>query len=154
MYKAAVRRMIRSNIDHLNRGNYQPVLAGFADDATLAFPGSNTWSTMFRPANAGREQHVTHRGRAELERFLQRYVDEGLQMQVEDILVNGPPWNTRVAVRVVDWSLDSDGNERYCNRAVLFARAVWGKLVEQEDYEDTERVAAFDRLTAERSSDV
>ncbi len=149
MYKAAVRRMIRRNIEHLNRGDYGPVLEGFGEDATLAFPGNNSWSTMFRRAEVGREQHVTHRGRTELEAFLQRYVEKGLQMRVEDILVNGPPWNTRVAVRVVDWAAADDGTDLYCNRAVLFARAVWGKLVEQEDYEDTERITAFDRALAD-----
>ena len=49
----------------------------------------------------GRERHavVTHEGRDEIEAFLRRYVEHGIQMEVEDILVNGPPWRTRVAVR-------------------------------------------------------
>jgi hypothetical protein len=66
-------------------------------------------------------------------------------MQVDDILVNGPPWNTRVAVRVVDWIPAEGGEDTYANRAVLLARVRWGKIVDQEDYEDCERVAAYDR---------
>jgi hypothetical protein len=93
----------------------------------------------------GRQVHVTHRGKAEIERFLQRYVAAGIQMEVEDILVNGPPWNLRAAIRVHDWS-PGDAGDRYNNRAVMFVTSRWGKLRTQEDYEDTQRAAAFDGL--------
>jgi hypothetical protein len=33
----------------------------------------------------------------------------------------------------------------YENRVMLLVRAVWGKVVSQEDFLDTEKVAAFDR---------
>ncbi len=100
MYKAAVRALIRRSIRLLNEGNDKPALAVFAPDATLSFPGDNSWSREFRAPRLGREAFVTHRGKTELEAFLRRYVGAGMQMTVEDILVNGPPWNTRVAVRV------------------------------------------------------
>jgi ketosteroid isomerase-like protein len=144
MYKAAVRAMIRRNIRLLNEGRYEPALAMFAADATLTFPGDNSWSRMYREPQGGRESSPTHRGKAEIEAFLRRYVELGIQMEVEDILVNGPPWNTRAAVIVNDWALDAGGNELYANRAVLVVRSRWGKIVAQEDYEDTERAAALD----------
>lgn len=145
MYKAAVRWLVRRNIGLLNEGKYKPTLAMFAPDATLAFPGDNYWSRMYREPQKSQEQFVTHRGLAEIEAFLQRYVDQGIEMHVDDILVNGPPWNTRAAARVHHAVVDAQGNEIYTNRAVLMVRTVWGKIREQEDYEDTERVAAFDR---------
>jgi hypothetical protein len=148
MYKAAVRWLIRRNIGRLNEGDYRPALAMFASDATLAFPGENSWANQFRPTEKRREMFTTHRGRAELEGFMQRYVGNGIQMVVEDILVNGPPWNTRAAVRVYDFVPGPDGHDRYNNRAVLFVNAVWGKIRAQEDYEDSERAAAFDALLA------
>ena len=144
MYKAAVRRMIRHTIKSLNEGDYRPALRMFAPDATLAFPGDNSWANQFRPTALGREAFATHRGRAELEEFLQRYVAHGLQMEVEDILVNGPPWNMRAAARVHHWVTGADGRDIYANRAVLFVNARWGKIRAQEDYEDTSRVAAYD----------
>ncbi len=104
MYKAAVRWMIRRNIASLNAGDHRPALAMFSDDIEFSFPGDNSWADEFRPVRRGREVHVTHRGKAEMERFLQRYVAAGLQMEVEDILVNGPPWNLRAAVRVHDFA--------------------------------------------------
>jgi hypothetical protein len=64
--------------------------------------------------------------------------------RIEDILVNGPPWNTRIALRAHVWAVDPDGGDAYGNRAVLMINARWGKIRRQEDYEDTERAAAFD----------
>jgi hypothetical protein len=148
MYKAAVRWMIRRNIERINSGEYESTLAMFGDGATLAFPGDNTWSNMIRPIQRGRDAHITHRGRHELEQFLRRYVEQGIHMVVDDILVNGPPWNTRAAVRVHHFVAGPDGTDVYANRAVLFVDTSWGKIRAQEDYEDTERVAAYDEHLA------
>jgi ketosteroid isomerase-like protein len=147
MYKATVRWMIRRNIAALNAGDHAPALRMFADDLEFSFPGDNSWATEFRPLQRGRRSHVTHRGRDQMERFLQRFVAAGIQMEVEDILVNGPPWNMRAAVRCHVWSPGPDG-DRYTNRAVLYVTSSWGRLQTQEDYEDTERAAAFDAVLA------
>jgi hypothetical protein len=147
MYKAAVRWMVRRNIRHVNEGNYRPALAMFHDEATLAFPGDNSWANQHRRTEKGRDAFATHRGRAEIEAFLRRYVEAGIHMVVDDVLVNGPPWNTRVAVRVHHWVPGSVETDRYNNRAVLFVSSAWGRIRAQEDYEDTERVASFDHAT-------
>jgi ketosteroid isomerase-like protein len=155
MYKATVRWMIRRNLRRLNQGDYRPALAMYAEDATLAFPGDNTWARQFREPQPGRRPFATHRGRAELEAFMARYVGDGIQLEVEDILVNGPPWNARAAVVAHDWvpgrpglvgADGQDGHDRYQNRAVLYVRTRWGRIVAHEDFEDTERSAAFDAL--------
>ena len=153
MYKWAVRRMIRRNVAALNAGDMGPTLAMFHDGAELSFPGGNTWSRQFREPELGRDRFGTHRGRGEIGAFLQRFVDTGLQMAVEDVLVNGPPWRMRAAVRVRDWVPDPrGGSDRYCNRAVLWVTARWGKILTQEDFEDTERVVAFDALEREQQA--
>lgn len=101
---------------------------------------------MFRPQQRGREAHATHRGVSEAVAFADRFVAEGIQFQIEDILVNGPPWNTRVAVRVRGFVPATNGRpDVYNNRAVLFLELRWGRLTRWEDYEDTERVSAWDR---------
>jgi ketosteroid isomerase-like protein len=51
-------------------------------------------------------------------------------------------------VRVHHWSSGPDGTDVYTNRAVLFVETRWGRITAQEDYEDTERVAAHDRWLA------
>ncbi len=149
MYKTATRALLRHAIRRLNAGDPGLVLRLASPHAELAFPGDNSWATMFRPVMKGRERHVTHRGIDECRAFAQRFADEGVQFDIEDILVNGPPWNTRVALRVNDFipahPTDPGGPDRYNNRAVAFLTIRWGRLVAWEDYEDTERVAAWDR---------
>lgn len=146
MYKASIRALLRYSINNLNRGDYSLMLKMASPDFELAFPGENSWATMFRPQQRGRARHVTHRGIDEAVAFADRFVAEGLQLEIEDILVNGPPWNTRVALRVHDFAAGDAGEpDVYNNRAVLFLELRWGRLVRWEDYEDTERVAAWDR---------
>jgi ketosteroid isomerase-like protein len=137
MYKAAVRWMIRRNVRALAEGNVKPLLAGYADNAVLVFPGQNSW---------GGE----HRGKAAIEAFVHRFVDVGLVGEVHDILVNGPPWRTTVCVLFTDRVVDDAGTLIYNNRAILFGRIVWGKIVYQEDFEDTHKVEAFDSYLASR----
>ena len=64
MYKATIRKLLRRSIDRLNEGDYQPILKMASRDVVMVFPGNNSWATMFRPAEAGRHPHVTHRGMA------------------------------------------------------------------------------------------
>ena len=145
MYKAAARMLIRRNIRALNSGRYGPALSMFTPDAQLTFPGQNSWSCQFRQPTLGREGFATHRDRSEIEAFLKRYCDLGIQMVAEDILVNGPPWNMRAALRARVWIDGDDGRDIYTNRAVVWVRCRWGKIISQEDYEDSERAAALDR---------
>jgi len=144
MYKATVRALVRHGIGCLNAGDPEFLLRLAAPDAELAFPGDNSWAAMHRSVRKGREPHVTHRGIEECRAFAERFAAEGLQFTIEDILVNGPPWRTRVAVRAHDFLPGPEG-DRYTNRVVAFLELRWGRLVRWEDYEDTERVAEFDR---------
>lgn len=148
MYKASVRAILRHSVKKLNAGDPSLLMKLAAPDTQLAFPGDNSWATMYRPVAKGRERHVTHNGVDECMTFAQRFVDRGIQFEIEDILVNGPPWNTRIALRVhvyiPNTNDDPDERDTYNNRAVAFLEARWGRLVAWEDYEDTERVAALD----------
>jgi ketosteroid isomerase-like protein len=129
--------MIRRNARALSQGNLAPLLSGYADDAVLVFPGQSSW---------GGE----HRGKEAIEAFLRRFVDVGLTGEVHEILVNGPPWRTKVCVIFTDGVTDDTGTPIYENRAVLFGRVVWGKIVYQEDFEDTKKVEAFDAYLESR----
>ena len=95
----------------------------------------------------GRHPHATHRGLDECRSYASRFVDEGVRFQIEDILVNGPPWNIRVAIRAHDFVEGADGDD-YNNRLIAFLEIRWGRLVCWEDYEDTERVATWDQRRA------
>lgn len=145
MYKTAVRLALRHGLGRLNAGEAGVLLRLARPDARLAFPGANSWAAMNRPVEKGRHQHVTHRGRAELAAFAERYLAEGIQVVVEDVLVNGGPWKTRVAIRAHNFIRGDDGRDRYHNRFVAILELRWGRLSSWEDYEDTERVAAWER---------
>jgi ketosteroid isomerase-like protein len=149
MYKASIRALLRYSIAKLNQGDYSLMLKLASPDFELAFPGDNSWSTMFRPQQLGRHRHSTHRGIDEAVAFADRFVDEGLQMVVEDIVVNGPPWNVRIAMRVHDFIPGPDGHDDlYNNRAILFLEIRWGRLVRWETFEDTQRVVDWDHSRA------
>ena len=131
MYKALIRSRIRRSVQALSDGDPGPLLAGFADDAVLVFPGTSTWAGEYR-------------GKRSIEGFLRRFLDAGLVGETHDIVVNGPPWRTTVCVLFVDRAADVDGEVVYENRVMFLVRAVWGKVVYQEDFLDTQRVTAFD----------
>jgi ketosteroid isomerase-like protein len=152
MYKSTVRALVRHGFAKMNAGDPSFLLRLAAPDVVLCFPGDNSWSQMFRPVDKGRHPHETHIGIDECKAFADRFVEHGVQFQIEDILVNGPPWKLRVAVRAHDFVVRAGGgDDDYNNRAVAFLELRWGRLVRWEDYEDCERVTAWDaqRISAE-----
>ncbi len=124
---------LRRDVRALNAGDYQPLLAGYADDAVLQFnDGPHRW--------AGE-----HRGRPALERFLRDFVAAGIQGEIVELFFSGPPWRTTLLVRFDDHAHGPEGEELYRNRTALLVRTRWGKLVWQEDfYEDTGRIVALE----------
>jgi len=117
------------------------MLAAYAQDAVLVFPGVSSWSGE-------------HRGKPAIEAFLRRFLDAGLSGTAQDILVNGPPWRTSVCVVFCDRALDAAGAVVYENRVTVLARVAWGKIVHHEDFLDTQRVEALDRYLAGREASV
>jgi ketosteroid isomerase-like protein len=137
MYAWAVRYMIRRSIRKLNAGDIGPLLNSYANDATLVFPGDHSWGGEYE-------------GKAEIKRFLERFVQAGLRITPLEILVAGAPWNINVCVRFTDEAHDEDGKVVYFNKGVLFAKTSWGKITFQEDYEDTQAVKTYDEYLLPR----
>jgi predicted ester cyclase len=61
----------------------------------------------------------------------------GLRFVVEDVVVEGGPWSTRVATR---YFTERDGKLVY--RGAHFARIVWGKVVEERILPDAKALSA------------
>jgi ketosteroid isomerase-like protein len=148
MYKTAVRALVRHGLTRLNAGDPAFLLKLAAPDIELVFPGDNSWAAMFRPVEKGLRPHVTHRGLEECTAFATRFASAGLCYEVEDILVNGPPWRLRAAVRATDHARAPDGTIVYTNRLVSFLEMRWGRLRRWEVYEDTERTHSLDTAIA------
>jgi ketosteroid isomerase-like protein len=128
-----LREKLRRDLVRLNAGDYRPLLAGYADDAVLRFnEGPHRWSGE-------------HRGKAAIERFLRDFTGAGLQGELGDVWIGGPPWALRLAARFDDRATGPDGEELYANRLVIVVRLRWHKIVEHEDfYEDTGRIATLE----------
>jgi uncharacterized protein (TIGR02246 family) len=131
-YAAAYRQLLRRTVSRLMAGDVDAFLRFYADDATLTFPGDNSWGPVYR-------------GRDEIRAFLERFLRVGLRGELLDIAVIGPPWDTTVFVRFDDRATAPDGTVVYENRATILLKGRWGKIVSEEVFEDTERVAEFDR---------
>jgi len=130
---------LRRDVRQLNAGNYEPILDAFAEDAVIVFNevGEHRW--------AGK-----HRGKVAIEEFLRNFVAAGIQGEIREVFVAGPPWRMTLLVRFDDSAVAPDGTPIYENRTVLFARTRWGRIVRQEDfYEDTERIANFEAALRE-----
>lgn len=131
MYAGLVGRLLRWVIEQLNQGRVSRVVWLFSADAVFEFPGESSWSG-------------TRKGRHEIGRWLQRFADTGLALEVVDVVVSGGPWDMRVATRFRDRLVDGDGSVVYENEGVLYDRIRWGRITRHESHEDTERVARFD----------
>lgn len=109
------------------------MLAAYADDAVLRFhDGDHRWSGV-------------HRGKAAIERFLRDFTQAGLQGEIRELWLAGPPWAMTLVVRFDDHAVGPEGEALYRNRSVLVVRTRWGKVIEQDDfYEDTGRIEAFE----------
>lgn len=127
--------LLRRAIRRINAGDIGPMLNSYAEDAVLVFPGDSSW---------GGE----HRGKQAIRAFLERFARVGIQFEAHEVTVSGWPWNARLYVLFSDRARDAAGNVVYENHGVIYGRTRWGKIVYQEDFEDTDRVAAFDTWLA------
>jgi ketosteroid isomerase-like protein len=136
MYRWTVARLTRRAI--LAGVNGSPDAAGkmMAEDVSFEFPGNSSFAASTQT-------------KRELLAWLQRFAALQPDYTVRDVVVSGPPWSTRVAVRLSD-RIGTD----YSNEGMQYLRMRWGKLVSDEVFLDTEKVADLERRhpeIAERS---
>jgi ketosteroid isomerase-like protein len=129
------RKVITANMRRLNAGDIQPLLRMDADDIRFRFPGDNSWTTELV-------------GKEALGQWLQRFVDTGLQIFADEVVVKGPPWRMTVCVRGTDHLRTKQDEMIYENRYVLWGSMAWGKMRIYEAYEDTQASQALDDYLA------
>jgi ketosteroid isomerase-like protein len=128
--------MIRRSMVRLNEGDSGPALQLDAPDIRFRFPGDSSWATEIHD----RDDHA---------RWLQRFIDTGLQLEADEVIAQGPPWNTTLCVRGTS-HLDTEDGRVYENRYVMWGRIAWGRLREYEVYEDTQAAKKLDEYLAAR----
>jgi hypothetical protein len=108
------------------------LLSTYADDVHFSFYGNNSWAGEYH-------------GKDQVRPWIERFYRVGLNLTVHEILVSGPPWNTTVCLYLTDDLRDAEGNVVYANRGVIYGKGAWGKMKRYEVFEDTEKVAEFDK---------
>lgn len=125
-------KMIARNMKAMRAGDMKPTVALYADDVRFSFPGDSS----FAPGA---------RNKRELEQWLSRFVEIGLQIYPGQVILKGFPWRQTICVRGHIHLDDSDDGRVYDNRYVIWGRIAWGKLREYEVYEDTEETRRLDQ---------
>ena len=129
MYAWVVGQVMRRQFGHLSAGDWRKPFRLFARDAVLRFPGDHPMAGEFRGRDA-----------------IAGWFDRGWSLfdfafTIEDVAVAGPPWNMRIVTR---WRNDlrakRDG-KLFPNRGMQYLRIRFGRVVEDELYEDTQLVA-------------
>jgi ketosteroid isomerase-like protein len=128
-------KMIARNMRAIREGDIGPTVTLYAEDVRFSFPGDNS----FAPG-AGNKQ--------ELEQWLGRFVEIGLQIYPDEVILKGFPWRQAICVRGHIHLDDPEEGRVYDNRYVLWGRIAWGKLREYEVYEDTEETGRLDEYLA------
>jgi ketosteroid isomerase-like protein len=136
MFSWLAKAIIKRNMARIREGDYRPSLRLDAKDVRFRFPGDSSWAAEVD-------------NRDDLERWLQRFVDAGLQIYADEVIAQGPPWNITLCIRGTD-HLDIDGGRVYANRYVIWGRVAWGRLREYEVYEDTQASKRLDDVLAAR----
>jgi ketosteroid isomerase-like protein len=130
MYTAIVRRIVRTGFAALSVGDYEQVLRQFHPQVIFSFTG---------PAPLGGEQRGVEAVREWFQRLFSYF--PGIQFTVHQVIVQGWPWNTLVATRLSIAAPRPDGS-MYRNNAMQFLRLQWGRVVEDQLYEDTYKLAS------------
>jgi ketosteroid isomerase-like protein len=130
MYSWIVKQALRRLEKQLTAGEVDKLMAAFADDAVLVFPGDSSF---------GGE----HRGKPAIRAWVERFVSLRPEFDIHEVGAAGPPWNMRIFFRFSDRIVAPDGFE-YRNTGAEYLRMRFGKVVEQRVALDTQKVAELD----------
>ena len=103
-------KLVRHTMKELNAGNIKPTLRMDARDVELTFPGPSSFSGVYK-------------GKKEIRTWLERFVQIGVQIFADEVILKGLPWRQTVCVRGHDHVDSPDGERVYENRYVI-----WGQL--------------------------
>lgn len=138
MYHALVRRRSQRLYSALSSGDPQPMLDSFANSFAYTFVGHG------HPL-AGTRRNRTDMA-AQLDRVLRLF--PGIRFGIQDVLVKGWPWKTRIAIVLTVSATLHDGSP-YRNDIVQFLSLRWGQIHQVRTVIDTARLTdAFGRLAA------
>ncbi|MBM0275901.1 nuclear transport factor 2 family protein [Micromonospora tarensis] len=125
MYHRIVAAKVRAVFAEINKGNYEPMLASLAPEFSYRFYGSHALSGERRTAAAMRLWW---------ERVFRLIPDA--RFEVDEVIVAGGPWFTRIAT-VAHVSGPLPDGTRYENTVNQILHMRWGKITKIRTLEDT-----------------
>ena len=126
MYRWIVGRIARHLIGQVVAGRPETALRMAAPDLRFLFPGDSSFAADYHDRDSFAE-------------WVRRFAALRPEYTVEDVIVTGPPWNTRVAMRFHD-RIGAD----YENDGMHYLKMRWGKLTHDQVFLDTNAVAAWE----------
>lgn len=137
MYHRIVANKVRSVFGQISAGDWEPMITGMAPEFTYRFYGDHALSG---------ERHTTEALRRWWERSFRLFTDP--RFSVDEVIVAGPPWNTRIATRVHIRAALPDGSA-YENVFMQTMHMRWARITEVHTLEDTAVLeGALDALAA------
>tara|TARA_A100001015_G_C14789588_1_gene632476 strand:+ start:320 stop:769 length:450 start_codon:yes stop_codon:yes gene_type:complete len=129
MYHSIVKSIIKRNFDALTDGNFDVLLQTVADDVDHTFLGHSA---------IGGQRKSKEKLRLWFERLFRLFPN--LSFTVQNIIVTGFPWHTRIAA---EWEAEvtPKSGTPYTNTGVHMITLKWGKAVKIKAYENAELVA-------------
>jgi len=125
-------KLIARNMRKMSEGDPAPTVRMYAEDVRFTFPGENSWAGEIE-------------GKEDLERWLRRFIEVGIQIGADEVVLKGWPWRQSLCVRGITHLDAPDGERVYENRYVIWGHLAWGKMRAYEVYEDSEKATALDR---------
>ena len=92
-------------------------------DAEFVFPGQHSFAADLH-------------SRPPIEQWIRRFAALRPDYEITDVVVGGPPWNTRIALRFRD-RIGSD----YENEGMQYMKLRWGRVVHERIFLDTQKIA-------------
>jgi ketosteroid isomerase-like protein len=137
VYHRIVAKKVRSTFDQISAGNWEPMITGMAPHFSYRFYGEHALSG---------ERHTIDGLRRWWERSL--HLLPNATFNVEEVIVAGGPWATRIATRVRVHAPLPDGSA-YDNVFMQNMRMRWAKMTEIHTLEDNVVLQrTLDRLAA------
>jgi hypothetical protein len=129
---------LRRDLSAINAGDHRPLLSGYSHNAVVRFTDGD-----HRCAGE-------HRGREAIDASCRNFVAAGMQDEIRELFLHGPPWRLTLIVRFDDHAAGPGGEALYSNRIVLLhPKPIGTHRGARGLYEDTERIRTFEERLQE-----
>jgi hypothetical protein len=129
-YARLIERHTRRVYAQFNARNAEPAIKRFAQDAHLIFRGKSSLAADLH-------------GKSEIAAWLRNLMKLGLRWEIHDVVVQGPPSNTRLVTRYTVRLGQPCWHAPLAYQGVQYARLVWGRVQLDDILPDTEATAPY-----------